>query len=928
MTTIDDDNHLAHYGILRRSGRYPWGSGGQWGSGAESPNATAAQRSKAFMDQVAILRSKGMKDVDIAKGFGMSIRELRETNTIARNAKKASDIAYATRLKDKGLSNVAIGEKMGINESSVRSILAAGQQEKLDILSNTADMLRKEVDTGAYIQIGSGVPNQLGISKEKLGSAVAVLRDEGYRDIKVQVDQLGTGQKTTVKVLAPPGTTYKDVVTNMANVRMINQKSEDGGRTFYGMLPPKSLDSKRVQIIYDEDGGSLADGVMYVRPGKDDLSLGGASYAQVRVMVDGTHYLKGMALYKDDLPPGIDIQFNTNKKRSDIGDSKLKALKELSDDPDNPFGAIVDQIGKRDENGRITELTSVMNLVHKEGDWEGWKRSIASQVLSKQSPKLAKDQLDIAYARKKADLDEIMALTNPAVKAKLLQSYADAADSAAVHLKAAALPRQRQQVILPLTKIKENEVFAPNFNDGERVALIRYPHGGTFEIPELTVNNRNAEGKAIIGKAARDAIGIHAKTAERLSGADFDGDTVLVIPNNTGKLKTSPALEGLKGFDTKKAYPPYDGMKTIDGGIWNERTQKVDFPPGKTPSTHAKQHQMGEVSNLITDMTIKRANTVELAAAVRHSMVVIDAEKHHLNVKESARANGIAALKKKYQANPENPNSRGGAATLISRAKSPAIINARTPRPARRGGPIDKATGKKVFEDTNESWVDAKGNTVFRKQRPRPAKLSITDDAHSLSSGTKIESIYADHSNRMKALANAARKEQVNLPSIRYSKSAKEAYLPQVQSLNAKLNVALKNSPLERQAQLAAGAVLDSKRASNPNMDSAQVKKVSAQALAEARVRYGAKKQSVDITPEEWNAIQAGAISNHKLVQILNNTDIDRVKTLATPRANITMSGANLSKAKQMIAAGRTQAEVAAALGVSLTTVKEGLKNG
>lgn len=914
---IDDTNHLAHYGILRKSGRYPWGSG-------ENPS----QRSTSFIESLAKLRGEGMSDTDIARGFGMSLRELRETNTIARNAKKASDIAYATRLKDKGLSNVAIGEKMGINESSVRSILANGQQEKLDILTTTADMLRKEVDTGAYIQVGSGVGNQLGISKEKLGSAVAILRDEGYKDIKVQTDQLGTGQKTTVKVLCPPGTTYKDVVTNMNNVRLINQKSEDGGRTFYGMLPPKSLDSKRVQIIYDEDGGSLADGVMYVRPGKEDLSLGGSRYAQVRVMVDGTHYLKGMAMYKDDLPPGVDVAFNTNKKRSELGPNKLEAMKKISDDPDNPFGAIVAQIGPRDANGRLTDVSSVMNVLNKEGDWEGWKSSIASQVLSKQSPKLAKDQLDIAYDRRKAELDEILALTNPAVKAKLLQSYADAADSASVHLKAAALPRQRAQVVLPLTKIKENEIFAPNFNDGERVALIRYPHGGTFEIPELTVNNRGREGKALIGSMAKDAIGIHAKTAERLSGADFDGDTVLVIPNNTGKLKTTPALEGLKGFDTKKAYPPYDGMKTIDGGTWNAKTKEVDFPEGKLPSTHAKQHQMGEVSNLITDMTIKGANTVELAAAVRHSMVVIDAEKHHLNVKESAKANGISALKKRYQTTPENPNSRGGASTLISRAKSPATINARRPRPAKRGGPIDKATGRKVYEDTNESWVDAKGRTVFRTQRPRPPKLSVTDDAHSLSSGTKIESVYANHSNRMKALANAARKEQVNLSTIRYSPSAKAAYLPQVQSLNAKLNIALKNSPLERQAQLAAGAVLESKRASNPNMDAAQVKKVSAQALAEARVRYGAKKQNVDITPDEWSAIQAGAISNHKLVQILNNTDIKRVKELATPRVNITMSGANLSKAKQMIAAGRTQAEVAAALGVSLTTVKEGLKNG
>ena len=48
---------------------------------------------------------------------------------------------------------------------------------------------------------------------------------------------------------------------------------------------------------------------------------------------------------------------------------------------------------------------------------------------------------------------------------------------------------------------------------------------------------------------------------------------------------------------------------------------------------------MGDVSNLITDMTIKGANNDELARAVRHSMVVIDSEKHNLDVKASARDN-------------------------------------------------------------------------------------------------------------------------------------------------------------------------------------------------------------------------------------------------------------------------------------------------
>lgn len=918
MKAIDESDYLAHYGILRKSGRYPWGSG-----------ANKTQRAKDFMGLLASLREQGLSDAEIAAGFStpdhpFTTRDLRETNTIAINAKRASDVAFAMRLKEAGHSNMAIGKRFDppINESSVRSLLARGLKEKQDILTTTANMLRDQVDSKGFIDVGKGVAASRGISNEKLGSALAILKDEGYEVHKVQVDQAGTQFKTTVRVLCPPGTTYMDVKNNLASIHQIEQRTEDGGRSYFGLLPPMPLSSKRVAINYDEDGGSKADGVLYVRPGKDDVSLGGSQYAQVRVLVDGTHYLKGMAMYKNDLPDGVDVVFNTNKKRSEIGTNKLDAMKKISSDPDNPFGAMVSQIGPKDERGNVTELTSVMNIVNKEGDWEGWKKSISSQVLSKQSPKLAKAQLDQAYEKKKAEFDEIMSLTNPAVKKKLLDSFADSADSDAIHLKAAALPRQASHVILPLNSMKETEIYAPNYNDGDRVVLIRYPHGGTFEIPELTVNNRHPEGKSLLG-TARDAVGINAKVAERLSGADFDGDTVLVIPNNSGSIKTTPALAGLKNFDPKTSYPPYDGMRTIDGGTWNDKTKEVEFPPGKAPSSRAKGQQMGVVSNLITDMTIQKASTDELARAVRHSMVVIDAEKHHLNYKESARVNGIKALQDKYQPRPEGRPS-GGASTLISKATSQTTVNARSPRRAERGGPIDPATGRLVYEE-KPGWVDAKtGEMRYRKQKS--VKLAETDDAHTLSSGTLIESVYADHSNRMKALANEARKEFLSAGNVVQSKSAKQTFSKEVDSLESKLNIALQNSPRERQAQLQTHAVVQQKRADNPNMDSATLKKVQAQTLAEMRMRVGAKKQPVEITDREWEAIQAGAISNHKLNQILLNTDIEKVKALATPRPERLMSGSNLSRARAMAAAGRTQAEIAAALGVSVTTVKEGLK--
>lgn len=879
MTILPEENYLAHYGILRRSGRYPWGSGGP---------ETASN--KSFLGYVAQLQKQNFTEAEIAEGMGITTTQLRAAKSIARNEERQNDINMATRLKDKGMSNVAIAERMGKPESQIRALLEPGVKDRAEILMSTSNMLKKQVADKKYIDIGTGVENQLGISQTKLSTAIAVLQEEGYKVHYLKVTQLGTGKQTTVKVLSAPDVPYSEVSANRANVKQIQSFSEDGGRSYIGIQTPLSVSSKRVAVRYAKDGGADSDGVIHVRPGVSDVSLGGARYAQVRIAVDGSHYLKGMAMYKDDLPDGVDLVFNTNKKKTD---NKLDAMKAMKDDPDNPFGAVV----RQKINPKTGKVASAMNIVNEEGDWDQWSKNLSSQMLSKQSPSLAKQQLDMTYERKQREFDDIMVLTNPAVRKKLLEAYAEGVDSASVHLKAAALPRQRSNVILPINSLNEKEIYAPNFRDGERVALVRYPHGGVFEIPELTVNNRHPQARRALGQA-RDAVGINSKVAERLSGADFDGDTVLVIPNNKRQVKTSPALDGLKGFDPQRSYPSYEGMKVM--------------------SARTKAIQMGEVSNLITDMTIRGATHQELARAVRHSMVVIDAEKHKLNWKQSAVDNGIPQLKAKYQG-----SARSGASTLISRARAQANVPERKARPAKEGGPVDKVTGELRFVPTGATYVDAKGRTVVRTIKSR--KLAETTDAHTLSSGTPIEKVYADHSNRLKTLANKARLTAVHTKPTPYSPSAKVAYANEVSTLRSKLNIAQRNRPLERQAQLLANAIVQAKKDANPDMDKADLKKIQGLALAEARARTGAGKQRIEISPKEWAAIQAGAVSNNTLTQILDNADLDLVKELATPRTKIKMTDSKTNRARAMIAAGYTQAEIADAIGVSLTTLKEAL---
>jgi len=888
---ISEEAYLAHYGILRRSGRYPWGSGN-----------TQSQRNKDFLEYVDSLKSQGLSETEIARGLGyftgdkgVSSTALRAAISIATNEQKAAKIAQAVSLKERGYSNIAIGEKLGTNESTIRGYLRAHEQGKVNRVQTTADMLRDQVDSRGFIDIGSGVEQYVGVSSTMLNNATAILREEGYEVISVQVQQQGASGKTTVKVLAPPGTTYKDVVTAKEKIVLPNSYVKDDFDV-QTMHPPMSIGLNRVGINYKEDGGDLADGVIYVRPGVDAVSIGASRYAQVRVAVEGTHYIKGMAIYKDDLPAGVDLVFNTNK--SSTG-NKLDALKPMALENENPFGSSIRrQITKMVDGKEV--LTSSMNIVNEEGNWETWSKQLSSQFLSKQNNRLANQQLGTSYAMKKAEFDEIAQLTNPTVRKKLMEDFADSADSAAVHLKAASLPNTRNHVILPIPSrdkdpkngLRDTEVYAPNYKHGERVVLIRHPHGGTFEIPELTVNNANPAAKALM-EGARDAIGITPKVAERLSGADFDGDTVLVIPNSKAGVKTSPALKQLEGFDPKQYRLP-------------------DSMPRMSPQT--KGRLMGDVSNLITDMTIKGADHSEIARAVKHSMVVIDAEKHHLNYKQSAIDNNIPQLKARYQG-----GERAGAATLISRAKSEVRVPHRTGRPAKDGGPIDKDTGEK-------KWVYT--DPALGKRPTISTKLAEARNAHDLSSGTDIERIYADHSNRMKALANDARKEAVNTKHVPYSSSARMVYKDEVSRLDHALNLAKANRPLERQAQILTDHAVKQRRDANPHMDKDELKKVRGQELAKARIRTGADRKQIEITDREWEAIQAGAVSKHKLEDILRNANPERVRELATPRASTAMTSAKLAKAKALINSGHTQAEIAQILGIGLTTLKDGLRKG
>jgi hypothetical protein len=213
--------------------------------------------------------------------------------------------------------------------------------------------------------------------------------------------------------------------------------------------------------------------------------------------------------------------------------------------------------------------------------------------------------------------------------------------------------------------------------------------------------------------------------------------------------------------------------------------------------------------------------------------------------------------------------------------------------------------------------------------------MAEAEDAYTLTSGgskqnpgTTMEGLYANYANQMKGLANSARKEYLATPNLKYDPAAKKKYSEEVDSLNRKLLISQKNAPKERQAQLLANAIVADKKEAEPNMDADHLKKVKGAALVTARDRVGAKKQKIEITPKEWEAIQAGAITDSKLKLILDNTDLDTVKGYATPRGtDHKLTSTNKALIKSMDNSGYTLSEIADRMGVSTSTISEVLKD-
>lgn len=919
-----------------------------------------------FDRQIKALKDEGYSQAQIAMGLGITTGSLKARESIATNIVKREFLeknrelmegvkdADGNWIREPITSRNERARILGVSEATLRSREKGSVDENSKIIFETADKLREFMKDNKYLYVGKGTAQRIGVKDDRLNTAIEILKLEGYDTLKVQVDQMGSksGNKTTMLTLVPPGTTYQQLKNDVANVDNAisiynGARYDNDSETFRKIEEPVSVDSKRIFIKYAEDGGAEKDGLIELRRGVDDLSLGKAAYAQVRIAVDDNLYIKGMAMHTDNVPEGYDILVNSNKKAGTPLEDVLKKFDPKKKVEGNPFGSAI----KLDpEEGYIIqrhyidsktgeEKLSAINVVNAEGDWADWSKKVASQMLAKQSPDLVKKQLDLTYESRLKEFEEINSLTNPVVRKKLLDDFEQNTDKAAVDLKSVSFPGQSTRVLLPYPKLSEKECYCPGYEDGELVALVRYPHGGTFEIPLLRVNNKFQEARKDLGNC-QDAIGINTKTAAVLSGADFDGDTAMCIPvrdKNGNKITSISTFDDLpedvakpflklREFDTKKYKLPKDVVYEADG-VTRRHDPRVMY------DEKARGKQMGIATNLIADITAKGASAKDVIDAVMYSMVVVDAYKHGLDWKQARKDFRIKEINETYR-------TTGGSDTIMTKAKSPFYDYPKKEKTATSKMTPEELerwyNGEKIYEKVEPKlvqWRDKDtGELVTREKYPKKEKtyrMAVADTPDKVrnlmsKTPTEVERLYADFAIRLKALAQTARKASRSIKM--YSKNTdpelKEKYKDEVRSLQEQKNRALSLKPLENKAQAYANRLFDKFKNNNPNLDEGEYKKQKGRMIERARNLVGVKQTRIDISDKEWDAIQSGVISASEVKSILDYADMDKVRKLAMPRTSAEIPTSKIQWAENQLKIEGTKVEdVARQLGISVSTL-------
>lgn len=317
MNPIAEDI-LMHYGVKRRSGRYPWGSG-------ENPY----QHGGDFLARVEELEAMGKSQKEIAEELKMSTTDLRMQVRVAKHERRALQAERAKSLREEGKTLDEIAKIMGYNnDSSVRALLNENTASNKNKALATAEALKKELAVKGALDVGEGVEQQLGVSKGVLQEALFILETEGYNRYGVGVPQVNDPKKRTITpVISVPDIEQRDAYQNLDIIKSVGDyHSSDGGASWDKREYPASIDSSRVKVLYGDEGGSNKDGVIEIRRGVADLDLGNVHYQYAVMRENINEDVATAIMVGDGREPDDEMKISEDHIRSIWNDNDLYTI--------------------------------------------------------------------------------------------------------------------------------------------------------------------------------------------------------------------------------------------------------------------------------------------------------------------------------------------------------------------------------------------------------------------------------------------------------------------------------------------------------------------------------------------------------------------------------------------------------------------------
>ena len=225
------------------------------------------------------IREEGRTETQIANELGLTTTQLRNAITYARKEEREYNREQVAGMKEAGLSNVEIGQRLGISEGTVRNYISDNKSSKATSeqqLDNIEKALSDSLKQTGHLDVGVGVERQLGVSRTKFNAVVNQMVENGDLYIhNIQIQRLNDPTKYTIVKVLSTEPDYLKVLKDSTNIGNLEYFSDDKAlESAKRFETPQMVDLNRIKIRYQEDGGADLDGLIEIRKGTEDLDLG------------------------------------------------------------------------------------------------------------------------------------------------------------------------------------------------------------------------------------------------------------------------------------------------------------------------------------------------------------------------------------------------------------------------------------------------------------------------------------------------------------------------------------------------------------------------------------------------------------------------------------------------------------------------------